>query len=69
MPEATKAAALVTNFTGQWLELRNLEEANPDKRFFPTYSDQLRDDMRKETELYFEHVMREAFDTEDRGRC
>ena len=53
-----KARALVENFGGQWLNLRNLAEATPSRRQFPTFNPQLRSDMRRETELFFEHVMR-----------
>ena len=53
-----KAEALVRNFSGQWLQLRNLDIARPDKSLFPTYTYKLRDDMRRETELLFADVLR-----------
>ena len=53
-----KAEALVRNFSGQWLQLRNLDIVRPDKSLFPTYSHKLRDDMRRETELLFADVLR-----------
>ena len=53
-----KSRALVKNFGGQWLNLRNLDEAAPSPQRFPTFNEQLRADMRRETELFFEHVMR-----------
>jgi Protein of unknown function (DUF1592)/Protein of unknown function (DUF1588)/Protein of unknown function (DUF1587)/Protein of unknown function (DUF1585)/Protein of unknown function (DUF1595)/Planctomycete cytochrome C len=53
-----KARALVTNFAGQWLEIRNLKFAEPDKKLFPGFDDSLRSAMRGETEMFFEHIMR-----------
>jgi hypothetical protein len=57
-----KARALVENFAGQWLQLRNLKDFAPDPGLFPGFDDNLRQAMRRETELFFAHVMRE-----DRG--
>jgi len=53
-----KAHALVENFADQWLLIRNLKSATPDPAMFPTF-ESLRTAMQKETELYFENVMRE----------
>jgi hypothetical protein len=50
---------LVNNFAEQWLYLRNLESLTPDLRLFPDFDDNLRQAFRKETELFFESVMRE----------
>jgi len=54
-----RADNLVTNFTGQWLHLRKLDEVTPDLRLFPDFDDNLRQALRKETELFFESVLRE----------
>jgi hypothetical protein len=54
-----RSSALVENFAGQWLFLRNLQSARPDAEEFPDFDDNLRQAMRRETELLFEHVMRE----------
>lgn len=54
-----RARAMVTNFAGQWLYLRNLASITPDMRLFPDFDDNLRQAFRKESELFFEHVMRE----------
>jgi hypothetical protein len=54
-----RASALVENFAGQWLFLRNLQSARPDVEEFPDFDDNLRQAMRRETELLFEHIMRE----------
>ena len=54
-----RSHALVTNFAAQWLHLRNLESATPDMRLFPGFDDNLRQAMRRETELLLESVIRE----------
>lgn len=54
-----KSRALVENFAGQWLELRNLKTAMPDPGTFPAFDESLRAAMLKETELFFEAIMRE----------
>jgi mono/diheme cytochrome c family protein len=53
-----RAEALVTNFAGQWLYLRNLESLSPDMRLFPDFDDNLRQAMRQETEQLFAHLLR-----------
>lgn len=50
---------LVSNFSAQWLYLRNLDSCTPDLRLFPDFDDNLRQAFRRETELFFESVMRE----------
>jgi hypothetical protein len=59
MLASPKADALVTNFAGQWLYLRNLATVSPDARTFPDFDDNLRQAFRRETELFVESVMRE----------
>ena len=54
-----RSHALVTNFAGQWLYLRNLAAANPDARMFPDFDDNLRQAFRRETELFFESIVKE----------
>ena len=54
-----KASALVSNFVGQWLELRNLDRLSVDRRVFPEFDDGLRVDMRREAELFFESLIRD----------
>ena len=55
----SKAEALVSNFVGQWLQLRNLRSSVPDSREFPDFDAQLRQAFQRETELLVESVMRE----------
>ncbi len=54
-----RSQSLVTNFAEQWLYLRNLESITPDGRLFPDFDDNLRQTMRRETELLFEEVLRD----------
>ena len=54
-----KAEALVTNFAGQWLHLRNVPNVLPNSDLFPDFDDNLRQSMRRETELLFESVIHE----------
>jgi hypothetical protein len=54
-----RSEALVTNFAGQWLYLRNLRNFQPNSLDFPDFDDNLRQAMRREAELFFESIMRE----------
>jgi hypothetical protein len=54
-----KSGALVQNFGAQWLNLGILDQAAPNPAQFPEFDNALRRDMRRETELLFETVMRE----------
>jgi len=54
-----RANALVENFAGQWLYLRNVPALVPDENRFPDFGESLRNAMRRETELFFESILRE----------
>ncbi len=54
-----KASALVSNFAGQWLQLRNLQRVAPDPMKYPDFDDNLRQAFRRETEMLVESIMRE----------
>lgn len=54
-----KARTLVEEFGGQWLQIRALESAAPDKERFPAFDDYLRLSMRRETELFFQRIIHE----------
>ncbi len=54
-----RADALVANFAGQWLQLRNLQRVVPDPMEFPDFDDNLRQGFRRETELFVGSIMRE----------
>jgi hypothetical protein len=55
-----RARTLATSFAAQWLHLRNLDSLVPDGRLFPDFDDNLRQAMRRETELLFEEVRTDA---------
>jgi hypothetical protein len=54
-----KSQALTRNFAGQWLFLRNLQSAKPDGHEYPDFDDNLRQGFRRETELFFESILRD----------
>ncbi len=54
-----KSRAFTENFAGQWLQLRLLPISDPDAEKFPNFSAALRDDMRTETETFFQYVLQE----------
>jgi hypothetical protein len=54
-----RSAALTESFAGQWLYLRNLDIKGASTYLFPDFDDNLRAAFRRETELLFEHIMRE----------
>jgi mono/diheme cytochrome c family protein len=54
-----RADALVENFAGQWLYLRNLRGVRPDEVVFPDFDEDLRQAFQRETELFFGHLMRD----------
>jgi hypothetical protein len=54
-----KSRALIENFSGQWLQTRNLKQVTPDAKLFPDFNEELRDDMARETELFFANVLRD----------
>ena len=54
-----KADALVENFAGQWLYLRNVESFVPNSVGFPDFDDNLRRAFVTETKLFFASVLRE----------
>jgi mono/diheme cytochrome c family protein len=57
-----RAQALVDNFAGQWLHIRNLRNTTPDKNDFPDFDDNLRQAFERELELFVGSVI-----TEDRS--
>jgi mono/diheme cytochrome c family protein len=58
MLKDARASALAENFGGQWLQTRALESHIPDRTKFPEFTDYTRMSMKKETDLFFEHVLR-----------
>ncbi len=54
-----KSQALIDNFLGQWLQLRNLKGKQPNSHEFPDFDDNLRDALQTEVEMFFASIMRE----------
>ena len=54
-----KAQALIENFGGQWLHLRNVADWRPDPDRFREFNDALRYAFQRETELFLIHLIRE----------
>ena len=53
-----RSEALISNFAGQWLHLRNVETSTPDPVIFP-FDEALRAAFMKETELFVGSIVRE----------
>jgi hypothetical protein len=60
-----RADALVRNFAGQWLHIRNLQNIQPNHDEFPDFDDTLREAFRQEMELFVGSIMREDRDVLD----
>ena len=54
-----RASALVDNFVGQWLAVRNLRDVVPDSGLFPEFDENLRLAFQRETQLFMESMFRE----------
>ena len=59
MLEDPRAEGLSTRFFPQWLRLQDLDGVSPDPDTWPQFDATLREDMRRETELLFEHMVRD----------
>jgi hypothetical protein len=54
-----RSDALVSNFAQQLLYLRNLPATSPDGIFYPNWDDELRRSLQRESEMFFESIIRE----------
>jgi mono/diheme cytochrome c family protein len=54
-----RAEALVSNFAGQWLHLRNVSGLRPSPELLFHFDDNLRQAFERETALFFDSIMRE----------
>ena len=54
-----RSEALAKHFAGQWLRLRNISGALPNDVIFPNFGEALRQDFIRETELFFDSILRE----------
>jgi hypothetical protein len=59
MLKDSRSRALVDNFAGQWLMLRNLKSHFPNGPDFPNWDDNLRKSFKTETEMFFASIMQE----------
>ncbi len=57
MLDDAKSQAFVENFVGQWLELRNLDDATRDRRRYPGFGRDLRSAMKQEVQLFFANMI------------
>ncbi len=57
MLASPKAHAFVENFTGQWLDLRNIEATTPEQRLYPEFDEVLKTSMVGETEAFFTEML------------
>ena len=60
-----RSASLTNNFADQWLYLRNLDSFIPDMRLYPDFDDNLRQAMRRETELFFQSILSDRLPVTD----
>lgn len=54
-----RSSNLASNFSGQWLRLRDLESVDPNVRLYPDFDDNLRQAFRQETELFVDSILHE----------
>jgi hypothetical protein len=54
-----RSSALSTRFADQWLRLQDLEKIHPDILLYPQYDDTLAQAMKRETELFFDSLVKE----------
>jgi hypothetical protein len=53
-----RAEALGTRFAAQWLRLQDVDKVHPDPNFYPNFDDNVAAAMRRETEIFFNHLVR-----------
>ena len=53
-----RSEALATRFASQWLRLQDAAKNQPEPFSYPDFSGQLREDMVRETRLFFDHLVR-----------
>jgi hypothetical protein len=55
-----RSSALVSNFVGQWLNLRRIEQVKPDYAVFSSFDDELRASLRQESEQFFAELFQKG---------
>jgi hypothetical protein len=59
MLAAPQSEALATRFAYQWFRLQDVDKVRPDPNFYPNFDENLSAAMRRETELFFDNLVRE----------
>ncbi len=59
MLEDPRSEALATRFASQWLRLQDVEDNHPEPYLYPDFTGQLGDDLVRETQLFFDNLIRE----------
>ena len=59
MLKDSRSESLATRFASQWLRLQDAEDNQPEPYLYPDFTGQLRDDLVRETQLFFDHLVRE----------
>jgi hypothetical protein len=54
-----KSEALATRFASQWLRLQDVDKVSPDYLQYPQYDARLAEAFKRETQLFFDHLVRE----------
>ncbi len=54
-----RAWSLTENFAGQWLQLRDMDIVEPDTRRFPEFKGSIANAMKRESQSFFDHILRE----------
>jgi hypothetical protein len=54
-----RAESLSTRFASQWLRLQDVEKIHPDALLFPSFDNGLAESYKRETELFFNSIVRE----------
>lgn len=65
MLASPRSEALAMRFAVQWLKLHDLEATHPDPLLYPQFDTTLAESMRRETELFFDSIVREDRDVLD----
>ena len=54
-----RSEALGTRFAAQWLRLQDVDKVHPDINFYPNFDENLAESMRRETVMFFNHLVQE----------
>ncbi|HEX7136483.1 MAG TPA: DUF1592 domain-containing protein, partial [Vicinamibacterales bacterium] len=54
-----RADAISTRFASQWLRLQDVDKIKPDALLYPSFDNELAEDYKRETELFFDSIVRD----------